>query len=88
MTKKIRRNRDGSIFHEGLMCFVLRVDYDYRCRTGAVHMEVDSCCHAPGCIALFEGIDPDVEMIATFAGGKRDMTYKKVRGEWESLMPA
>ncbi len=28
-----------------------------------------------GCIAMFEAIDPEAQMIETFAGGKRDTAY-------------
>ena len=40
-----------------------------------------------GCIALFEGVDPNVALIETFAGGERDTAFRRPKTGWEAISP-
>jgi hypothetical protein len=37
-----------------------------------------------GAINLAQAIDSDVEIVETFEGGRADMAYLKLEGEWEA----
>jgi hypothetical protein len=78
--------------HPKLMTEMREVRYDFQRRIGFVYMPPSCCTHGPGAIALFETIDPDVQMVVTLAGGKLDTTYFKTgkvrRGStWGTLVP-
>ena len=38
-----------------------------------------------GWIALFEGVDPNVALIETFAGGERDTAFRRPKTGWEAI---
>lgn len=65
-----------------LQCKVRRVSYDFNARTGTLEMAPNNCCHMPGCIALFEGIDPKVKRIYTYAGTVPDTGYERSPDRW------
>ena len=71
---------DGEIFHHGLMCFVLGLEYDYRTRIGTLRL--DGCCDMSGCLRLFQQIDPEVERIDTFWSGEPDTAYIRKGDKW------
>jgi hypothetical protein len=52
-------------------------------------MVAGHCCDMPGCIALFQRIDPHVQHIDTYAGDERDTVYVKstCSGEWRGVLP-
>ena len=50
-------------------------------------MPPDTCCDMCGCIALFEGVDPNVALIETFAGGERDTAFRRPKTGWEAISP-
>ena len=66
----------------GLKCLVLCVDYNFQRRTGRLDMPPGNCCDMQGCIRHFLGIDPDVRIIETFAGGVRDTCYERAADGW------
>lgn len=73
---------------ERMMCFVVALVYDFRRRTGRLDMIAGNCCDYNGCIAIFEGIDPEVATIMTYAGGEPDTIYRKEGKEWIAFFPA
>jgi hypothetical protein len=71
-----------------LVCCVMRLEYDFRTRTGAIYFPDGRCCDMAGCVALFEGIDPGVRDIQTYSGEESDTRYRKGGdGEWHATMP-
>ena len=69
-------------------CDVRSVEHRPPERRGVLHMPPDTCCDMCGCIALFEGIDPNVALIETFAGGERDTAYvRRPTTGWEAISP-
>jgi hypothetical protein len=40
-----------------------------------------------GCVALFEGVDPQVTAIDTFAGNQADTMYRKEGSQWNAVLP-
>jgi hypothetical protein len=60
----------------------LSVKYDSQRRTGRLYMPPGNCCDMQGCIRHFLGIDPDVRIIETFAGGVRDTCYERAADGW------
>lgn len=67
-----------------LICEVSGLSYDFDKRLGTLKMAPNQSCDMSGCVKLFEGIDPDVQMIETFAGNESDTIYKLVAGAWQS----
>jgi len=55
-----------------LCTLVDSISYDVRKRIGTVKMPRTCCTDMSGAIDLFERIDPKVERIETYAGGRRD----------------
>ena len=72
------------IFRDDVRCFVRSLAYDFRLRSGTLILEDGSCTSMVGCIALFKKIDPNVEVILTVAGGRRDFAYGIIDGEWQA----
>lgn len=72
-----------------LMCHVHGLSYDFDARAGQLINAADECCDMRACVRLFEGIDPRVLRIDTFAGEKRDTVYMRPRknGKWEAYCP-
>lgn len=68
--------------HEDLVCSVIRVSYRFPSRAGDLFLEADHCCSMSGAIRMFEKIDPDVEIISSFSGGRPDTIYVKQSGGW------
>ena len=75
-------------WHEGLHCNVVSLVYDFRSHTGQLYVLDGECGDMTACVTIFEGIDPKVAAIDTYSGGKSDMTYRKVGGEWHTLIPS
>lgn len=78
----------SELWDERLMCRVLSLTYDFRSQTGRLHMADGDCCDMEGCVALFQGIDPQATTIKTFSGSIPDMIYHKHGGDWSALVPA
>lgn len=74
------------LWDKRLQCYVNGLDYDFRLRKGMLYMVEGSHCDGPGCVALFEGIDPEVKAIHTYSGDWIDMIYGKNDGKWEASM--
>jgi len=72
-------------YHRGMQCYVNSVHYDFQTKTGTVYMGKNSCTDAVGCIAFFEGIDPQTVEIRTLAGDEQDTTYRR---DWTGLWSA
>jgi len=73
---------------ERLMCHVFSLTYDFCNHTGQLCLLDADCCDMRGCVALFEGIDPKVTTINTFAGDRADTVYRKEGTEWNVLLPS
>ena len=54
-----------------LVCRVQNLEYDFRTWTGKLYFPAGNCCDMSGAVRIFTGIDPDVRVIETFAGGSR-----------------
>jgi hypothetical protein len=59
---------DGYIFHTDLQCFIDKIEYDPRIRTGSVFIALGGCCDMSGCLRFFQTIDDKVKIIRTFSG--------------------
>ena len=70
--------------HKKFQCEVLRLSYDFASRAGIVEFPENDCCDMDGAITVFSAIDPEVISIRTYAGGKKDTVYRKIKGEWHS----
>ncbi|WP_313194528.1 hypothetical protein [Shinella zoogloeoides] len=70
------------VYHPEFACVVHGLAYDFATHTGTLAMAEHNCCDMAGAIALFQRIDPEVNTIATIAGGKDDTTYRRRGGEW------
>lgn len=75
---------DDKIYRDDVQCFVRELRYDFGQRMGHLMLEDGSCTDMGGCIELFKKIDPEVQAIATYAGGKRDTGYWLKDGKWEA----
>jgi len=72
---------------ERLVCYVVSLAYDFRGRTGRLDMIAHNCCDMGRCVAIFRGIDPEVAVIETYAGGERDTIFRKQGKEWRAFLP-
>jgi len=72
-------------WHPILQCRVTAMAYDFTNHEGRLDMAVANCCDMQGCIDLFISISPEVQLIETFAGGRRDTLYLRVRDGWSAL---
>ena len=69
-----------------LKCSAEALHYNFVTRCGVIHLPEWHCTDMDGCIALFERIDPEVQLIRTFAGSRVGTVYTR-RGEgWSSGM--
>jgi len=72
-------------FDERLMCFAVKLIYDYETKEGILIMDEGNSVHMPGVIQVFTQIDNDVKRINTFAEDKQDTFYmKNSKGAWDS----
>lgn len=72
-------------FDARLKCFVHKLNYNFDTKTGHLIMDRNSCPDMAGCIALFQQIDPRVEIIHAYqdrsgAPPELDMIYFNLRG--------
>jgi hypothetical protein len=78
--------KDDDVWHPGLQCHVKGIAYDFVNRGGRLDMSANECCDMDGCLELFRSISPEVRLIETFAGSKRDTMYLRGRdGVWAAL---
>lgn len=84
---KTERFEDGTVFRDDVQCFVTTLAYDFKTRTGTLHLEEGSCTDMHGCIELFKRIDSSVVRIQSLAGGngRRDTEYRLEDGGWQSF---
>ena len=75
------------VYRRDLVCAAVRLTYDFTKRAGTIELDEYHCTSMNGCIALFEGIDPQVELIVTRAAKELDTVYARVGGEWKSRLP-
>jgi hypothetical protein len=61
------------------------VRYDVARRAGQLHISEGCRCDMQACIDLFEGIDPLVEVISTYAGASADSIYSRTNGTWSAV---
>lgn len=73
------------VHHSDLRCSVIRVSYRFPTHAGDLFLDPDHCCDMGGAIRLFENIDPSVEVISSYSGGKPDTVYVKKAGGWTAL---
>jgi hypothetical protein len=73
------------MWSEELVSEVNRLTYDFDSFTGELFMPSGCCCDKDGCIALFQRIDPDVQMICTYVGEKLDTYYRREGQQWRSI---
>lgn len=71
---------------ERLKCHVVSLTYEFHTHTGQLYLLDGDCCDMTGCVALFEGIDPEVKAIKTYSGDKADTVYRKKGTEWNALL--
>src|SRR5262249_51855320 len=74
-------------WHPDLMCYVHGAEYNARRKAGRLYLAWRSCCDMRGAIQAFEGIDPSVELIETFAGEVPDTVYRRIDGKWHAYAP-
>jgi hypothetical protein len=77
-----------AVLDERLMCHVVSLAYDFRNHTGQLYVGDGECCDMSGCVALFEGIDPEVKAVNTFAGDQADTAYRKKGNDWSVIPPS
>jgi hypothetical protein len=77
MVPKARWRPGRPHWDEELICWVLRLTYDYRTRTGAIYFPPGNCCDMRACVGRFVALDADVQLIRTFAGDEADTVYHK-----------
>ena len=67
---------------------VTGIEYSFKYHTGRLYMESHCCCDMQGCINFFRNIDPDVELIRTFAGIKEDTSYRRCSDgiRWQAIL--
>ncbi len=82
---RARHSQQDGRWDERLGCWLQRLVYDARTRTGRLDFPPANCCDMTGAINLFTAIDPDVRVIETFAGGVPDKVYRREDGEWAAL---
>lgn len=75
---------DGFIFDDGVQCFVVKLEYDFKSKAGVLYLEEHSCTDMRGCIDLFKKIDPSVTSIQTIAGKRRDTWYIFANDKWQA----
>ncbi len=75
-----------AMFRNDLGCEVSNLEYDFDTKKGKLTMESGQCCDLSGCISIFEKIDQNVEIIETFSGDKSDTIFKRVNGDWQSVL--
>ncbi len=73
------------IWDDRLICNVVSLGYDFHTHTGKLYLREGDNCDMRGCVALFEGIDPNVTAINTYSGDQADMMYHKEGKEWNAL---
>lgn len=74
------------VARKDLVCEVSFLSYDFDTQKGVLRMAPNQSCDMGGCIRLFESIDPNVQWIETFAGGKSDSIFKRGKEGWESVL--
>jgi hypothetical protein len=87
---KRRRDARKGYWHEGFVCWVVRVAYDFRTHSGEAWFPPEHCCDGTGCVAFFEAVDAEVALIRTYAGDRPDTVYRKYVGDapgWMALPP-
>jgi hypothetical protein len=85
---KNKKAEDG-VYHPGLMCGVLRVDYDFLKREGRLFVPTLDCTDQRGAISFFMVVDPDVRRILVlWEDNEIDTVYEKRRnGTWIGYGP-
>lgn len=81
----IRQAACQGVRHDGLMCRVRRLEYDFETRRGALFLPPCNCTDMGGCIALFRRVDRHVKRIETWAGTDQDTTYVRGADGWQAL---
>lgn len=71
---------------ELLKTTVISVCYEFCDRWGQIHMPEGCCCDMSASIKFFQGIDPQVKVIETFAGERLDTCYKLKRGKFHAIL--
>ena len=73
------------MYNDELMCEIKDLCYSFARRAGHLYMAEHNSCDMQGCIALFKRVDPNVQDIATFAGGESDTRYKLTDRGWQAV---
>ena len=74
-------------YKENLRTPVESLYYDFTKKEGTLRLPTGCSCDMSGCLALFAGIDPNVQQIDTYAGGERDTFYVRRAGRWVAERP-
>lgn len=69
-----------------LRCDVVQLSYDFDKRVGRLDIAANQACDLGGCSRLFEAIDPHVEYVEVFSGGKSDGIYRRGPHGWDSVI--
>jgi hypothetical protein len=80
-------DQNGDHFHHELKCFVEALSYCWQTQTGIVYLDHGGCTDMPGCVTLFQRIDPNVKRIQTVSSSAIDTVYFKKAGKWEARCP-
>jgi hypothetical protein len=79
---------DGYVGEWMLQTHVTGIECDFINHTARLHMDHGCCCDMADCIDYFRKLDPDVELIRTFAGAEDDTIYRRSPdGEWKAFTP-
>lgn len=74
-------------WNRDLECDVTGFSYSFDGREGLLFMAAESNCRMDGCVELFQKIDPNVQLITTFAANEADTVYYMKNGKWVSGDP-
>ena len=65
-----------------VMCRVTAVKYDAQAQVGELHLPEMNTPDFSRTIKLFEGIDPDAEIIRVYQDGELHLVYQKLPKGW------
>lgn len=77
---------EGAPFHRDIMCFVERLEHDFKSGEMKVFIHEWSSNDQTGTIKLAKYVDKDVKRIKVYRGEPLDIVYmRQARGEWTSV---
>ena len=73
------------MWHNQLICFVERIEYDFDTKQGKLWMKEGDYCNMPACVKMFQALDPNVNLIITYSGEMLDTGYRLMQDGWVSM---